>query len=110
MANEDEIIKKIDEIERRYKEKEAEIQEKISLEFDTTLKEIYSKYEKDYQDMRTIKKEKRDLKGRISELKYILKIFKKEISILTKNKKKHLKQQLNELETEKDAEILKLKN
>ena len=110
MANEDVINKKIDEIEKKYKEKEAEIQEQISREFDSTLDEIHSKYEKDFRDMGVVKKEKRDLKGRISELKYILKIFKKEISILTKNKKKHLKQQLNELETEKDAEILKLKN
>ncbi|MFX1295748.1 MAG: hypothetical protein ACFFD2_12965 [Promethearchaeota archaeon] len=110
MANEVETNKKVDEIEKKYKEKEAEIQEKISLEFDSVLNEIYSKYEKDYRDMGNVKKEKRDLKGRISELKYILKIFKKEISILTKNKKKILKQKLKELRKEKEAEIMKFKN
>ncbi|MFW9785153.1 MAG: hypothetical protein ACFFFB_22925, partial [Candidatus Heimdallarchaeota archaeon] len=93
-----------------YKLKEAEIQEKISIEFDSVLNDIYSKYEKDYRDMGNVKKEKRNLKGRISELKYILKIFKKEISILTKNKKKLLKQRLKELSKEKEAEIMKLKN
>ncbi|MFX1414611.1 MAG: hypothetical protein ACFFA2_12345 [Promethearchaeota archaeon] len=110
MTNEVEIKKKIDEIEKEYKLKEAEIQEKISIEFDSVLNDIYSKYEKDYRDMGNVKKEKRNLKGRISELKYILKIFKKEISILTKNKKKLLKQRLKELSKEKEAEIMKLKN
>ncbi|MFW9938388.1 MAG: hypothetical protein ACFFD5_12125 [Candidatus Thorarchaeota archaeon] len=109
MTNEIETNKIIDEIEKKYKEKEIEIQEKISIEFDSVLNEIYSKYEKDYRDMGNVKKEKRNLKGRISELKYILKIFKKEISILTKNKKKLLKQKLKELRREKDAEIMKLK-
>ncbi|MFW9772391.1 MAG: hypothetical protein ACFFEO_09520 [Candidatus Thorarchaeota archaeon] len=110
MTNDFEIKKKIDEIEKEYKLKEAEIQEKISIEFDSVLNDIYSKYEKDYRDMGNVKKEKRNLKGRISELKYILKIFKKEISILTKNKKKLLKQRLKELSKEKEAEIMKLKN
>ncbi|MFX1358086.1 MAG: hypothetical protein ACFFA8_12490 [Promethearchaeota archaeon] len=109
MTNEIGTNKIIDEIEKKYKEKEIEIQEKISIEFDSVLNEIYSKYEKDYRDMGNIKKEKRNLKGRISELKYILKIFKKEISILTKNKKKLLKQKLKELRREKEAEIMKLK-
>ncbi|MHA1490331.1 MAG: hypothetical protein ACTSRI_11840 [Promethearchaeota archaeon] len=59
--------------------------------------------------MGTIKKEKRDLKGRISELKYILKIFNKEILILTKNKKKVLKQKLRELKKEKAEDIKKVK-
>ncbi len=97
----------LNEIEEKYKEKEAEIQKKISIEFDTVLNEIYSKYEQDYRDMGSIKKEKRDLNGRISELKYILKIFNKEISILTKNKKKALKQKLKELKKEKENEIKK---
>ena len=109
MAYVDEANKKIDEIEKRYAEKEAEIQEKISLEFDTVLNEIYSKYENDYRDLGKVKKERRDLHGRISEFKTILKIFKKEISILTKNKKKALKQELKELKKEKDAEITKIK-
>ena len=109
MTNEIETNKKIDEIEKKYEEKEAEIQEQISIEFDSVLNKIYSKYEKDYRDMGTIKKEKRDLKGRISELENILKIFKKEISILKKNKRKLLKQKLKELEKEKMTEITKLK-
>jgi hypothetical protein len=109
MTSEIETNKKIDEIEKKYKEKEAEIQEKISIEFDSVLNEIYSKYEKDYRDMGEVKKEKRDLIGRISELKYILKIFKKEISILTKNKKKLLKQKLKELKRQKELEIAKFK-
>ncbi|MFW9971494.1 MAG: hypothetical protein ACFFDF_14965 [Candidatus Odinarchaeota archaeon] len=109
MVNEVETKKKIKEIEKKYKEKEAEIQEKISLEFDSVLNDIYSKYEKDYRDMGNVKREKRDLNGRISELKNILKIFKKEISILTKNKKRLLKQELKELEKKKEAEILNLK-
>lgn len=99
----------LNEIDEKYKEKEAEIQKKISIEFDTVLNKIYSKYEQDYRDMGSIKKEKRDLKGRISELKYILKIFNKEISILTKNKKKALKQQLRELKKEKAENIKKFK-
>ncbi|MFX1575275.1 MAG: hypothetical protein ACFFB0_21275 [Promethearchaeota archaeon] len=109
MINKVKTKKQIDEIEKKYKEKEAEIQEKISVEFDSVLTEIYSKYENDFRDMRHVKKEQKNLKGRISELKSILKIFKKEISILTKNKKKILKQNLKELKKEKEAELMKLK-
>lgn len=109
MTNELETMKKSDEIEKRYKEKEAEIHEQISIEYDSVLNEIYSKYEKDYRDMGTVKREERTLKRRISEIKYILKIFKKEISILSKNKKRLLKQRLKELRKEKKAEITKLK-
>ena len=105
MAYNPETNKKIEEIEKKYKEKEAAIQEEISKEFDLVLDEIHAKYEKDYRDMGEVKTEQRDLKGRISQLKYILKIFKKEISILTKNKKKLLKQKLKELEREKEAEL-----
>ena len=105
MAYNPETNKKIEEIEKKYKEKEAAIQEEISKEFDLVLDEIHAKYEKDYRDMGEVKTEQRDLKGRISQLKYILKIFKKEISILTKNKKKLLKQKLKELEKEKEAEL-----
>ncbi len=99
----------VNEIDEKYKEKEAEIQKNISLEFDTVLNKIHSKYEQDYRDMGTIKKEKSDLKGRISELKSILKIFNKEISILTRNKKKLLKQKLTDLKKEKAEEIKKAK-
>jgi chromosome segregation ATPase len=97
----------VNEIDEKYKEKEAEIQKSISLEFDTVVDKIHAKYEQDYRDMGAIKKEKSDLKGRISELKSILKIFNKEISILTKNKKKLLKQKLKELKKEKAEEIKK---
>ncbi|MFX1497869.1 MAG: hypothetical protein ACFFBH_10105 [Promethearchaeota archaeon] len=109
MTNELETKTKIDEIEKKYKEKEAEIHEEISIEYDSVLNEIYSKYEKDYRYMGNVKREERDLKGRISEIKYVLKIFKKEISILSKNKKRLLKQRLKELRREKNAEIMNLK-
>ena len=105
MVYDPETKKKIEEIEKKYKEKEAAIQEEISKEFDLDLDEIHAKYEKDYRDMGEVKTEQRDLKGRISQLKYILKIFKKEISILTKNKKKLLKKKLKKLEREKEAEL-----
>ena len=107
MAYDPETKIKIEEIEKKYEEKEAKIQEEISREFDSVLDEIHVKYEKDYRDMGEVRTEQRNLKGRISQLKDVLKIFKKEISILTKNKKKLLKQKLKELEREKEAEIEK---
>ena len=98
----------LDEIEKKYKEKEAELQKEISIDFDSVLNKIYSKYEQDYRDLGAIKKEKRELKDRIAELNTILKLFKKEIKILTRNKKKSLKQRLIELKKEKADEIEKL--
>lgn len=100
----------LDEIEKKYRERELEIQKEISLDFDSVLNEIYSKYEQDYRDMGKIKKEKKDLKGRISELKTILKLFNKEIKILTRNKKKLLKQRLEELNRKKREEIKNLED
>lgn len=98
----------LDEIKKKYNEKEAEIQKEISVDFDSVVAKIYSKYEQDYRDLGKIKKEKRELKDRISELKNILKLFKKEIKILTNNKKKALKQRLADLKKEKAGEIKKL--
>ncbi|MFX1366516.1 MAG: hypothetical protein ACFFAH_17750 [Promethearchaeota archaeon] len=95
----------LDEIEKKYWEKEIEIQKEISRDFDSVLNEIYSKYEKDYRDMGKVKKEKEHLKERISELKLILKLFNKEIKILTRNKKRALKQRLEELNRKKKEEI-----
>lgn len=98
----------LDEINKKYNEKEDKIQKEISIDFDSVVDKIYSKYEQDYRDLGKIKKEKRELKDRISELKNILKLFKKEIKILTINKKKALKQRLTELKKEKAEEIKKL--
>ncbi|MFX1427990.1 MAG: hypothetical protein ACFFBE_16170 [Promethearchaeota archaeon] len=98
----------IDEIEKKYKEKEAEVQKEISIDFDSVLNKIYSKYEQDYRDLGEVKKEKRELKERIGELHNILKLFKREIKILTRNKKKALKQRLTELKKEKAKEIDKI--
>ncbi len=95
----------LDEIEKKYSEKEIEIQKEISRDFDSVLNEIHSKYEKDYRDMGTVKKEKEHLKERISEFKLILKLFNKEIKILTRNKKKALKERLKELNRKKEEEI-----
>ncbi|MFW9989232.1 MAG: hypothetical protein ACFFC3_11290 [Candidatus Odinarchaeota archaeon] len=95
----------MDEIEKKYREKEIEIQKEISLDFDSVLNEIYSKYEKDYRDMGKVKKEKEHLKERIAELKLILKLFNKEIKILTRNKKNALKRRLEELNRKKKEEI-----
>jgi hypothetical protein len=98
----------LDEINKKYIEKEAEIQKEISIDFDSVLNQIHTKFEQDYRDLGNVKKEKRELKDRISELKIILKLFKKEIKILTTNKKKVLKQRLAELDKEKANEIKKL--
>ena len=98
----------LDEIEKKYREKESEIHKEISIDFDSVLSKIHTKYEQDYRDLWNVKKEKRELKDRISELKNILKLFKKEIKILTVNKKKVLKQRLAELKKEKAEEIKKL--
>ncbi|MFX0008169.1 MAG: hypothetical protein ACFFA7_13640 [Promethearchaeota archaeon] len=98
----------LDEINKKFNEKEAEIQKEISIDFDSVLSKIYTKYEQDYRDLGNVKKEKRELKDRISEFKIILKLFKKEIKILTANKKKVLKQRLAELNKEKAEEIKKL--
>ncbi|MFX1554933.1 MAG: hypothetical protein ACFFBV_13475 [Promethearchaeota archaeon] len=65
----------LDEIEKKYREKEAEIQKEISIDFDSVLGKIYSKYEQDYRDLGKVKKEKRELKDRISELKNIFEII-----------------------------------
>ena len=102
------IMTTLDEIKKNYKEKKAEVHKEISIEFDTVLNEIYSKYEQDYRDMGKVKKEQKELKDRISELKTILKLFNKEIKILTRNKKKALKQRISELKREKAEEIEKL--
>ncbi|MFX1344763.1 MAG: hypothetical protein ACFFBC_14215 [Promethearchaeota archaeon] len=98
----------LNEIEKKYNEKEAEVQKEISIDFDSVLSKIYSKYEQDYRDLGDVKKEKRELKDRIAELNNILKLFKKEIKILTRNKTKVLKQRLAELKKEKTEEIKKL--
>ena len=98
----------LDEINKKYDEKEAEIQKEISIDFDSVLNQIHTKFEQDYRDLGNVKKEKRELKDRISELKIILKLFKKEIKILTTNKKRILKQKLAELDKEKANEIKEL--
>ncbi len=98
----------LDDIKKKYKEMKTEIHKEISIDFDTILNEIYSKYEKDYRDMGKVKKEQKELKDRISELKYILKLFNKEIKILTRNKKKALRLRLAELKKERQEEINKL--
>jgi len=55
--------------------------------------------------MGNVKKLRKDLKDRIAELKYVLKMFNKEIKILTRNKKKALKKELKRLNAQKEEEI-----
>lgn len=101
--------KELIKIDQKYEEKLENAINSVTEKYDTIIDKIKTKLEKKYREITETLKLKRDLNSRLSELKILLKLFKKEAHILTKNKQKELDQKIHQIEQERELKMAEIK-